>query len=456
MNASWVLLLSLGLLIGGQMPGPASIEQAVKQLGDEDFQTRERATEYLINTGAEAKAAVEAAAKSTDPEVVLRAKIILKRLASGIGPNTPPEIIALLDDFQAADRSRRSTIVYRLAQPAEFRAIWPLIAREPAGPDRIAMETTFRSRLTEQVSQNYRADKLREAEQLLLAGTDDPRSEAALVMFQQMTGTLPQTIDGLKKELAEKPTQPGWRRLALAYRATGDLPAAREAAEKLSDQGTSLWLAAEAGDWPAALRINRGLYEGGEPTVEQLAFTLLLSHYAHDEESLAAATAELQKRAAARPEDTWPVAEALLVAEQFDEGIELLEKSVPAAAFYLHWYRTQYDEAFALAGVQEGVTLDKAWFDALPDGNLVPTGLTIKRHYYANDIAGCLNYVGRRDEARQVVALLRQSAQSEPAGSSAWTALVAADLRLGMRVEALADAADALKPTRVRRLRPTR
>lgn len=47
---------------------PAAIEQAVNELGHEEFAIRERATECLIGAGEAAMAEVEAAAKSTDPE----------------------------------------------------------------------------------------------------------------------------------------------------------------------------------------------------------------------------------------------------------------------------------------------------------------------------------------------------------------------------------------------------
>ena len=453
MGADWCLAAGLCVLFLSQAAPdkpadagatPAEIEAAIKQLGDEDFQTRERATELLIKAGDAAQAAAELAAKSNDPEVALRAKIILKRLASGIRPDTPPHLVALIEEFGSVDRNRRSSLIYRLSQPDEFRIIWDQISKEPDASQRSSLESVFRGRLGTLVGERYRGNKFDDAEALLRAAPSHPYSEASLLTLQFASGRLPARIDEQMKEVSAKPSQAGHRRLALLHRAAGDLAKAREVAGKLDDKELALWLAAEAADWTAALRLNRAMYEGKEPTIEQLAFTLLLACYARDKESLAATKEELMKRVAARPEDSWPVAEALLSAEQLDDGIKILETSVPAAAFYLHWYRTHYDRAFALAGVKEGATIDKAWYDALPDGNVVNTSYSTPRPFYANDIAGCLHYVGRREDARKVRDLLRDALQNEPPSSRSWAALVSTDLRLGLRDLALEDAARGL------------
>ena len=224
------------------------------------------------------------------------------------------------------------------------------------------------------------------------------------------------------------------------HRAAGDLDQARAAAAKLESKDLALWLAIEAVDWPAALAANLDRYAGQEPTTEQLAFTLLLSHYAQDEKVFQAAKTQMIQAAVDRPADLWPAAEALLAAEQFDDAIELLKRGVPAAAFYLLWYRHDFEAAFALAGAEPGARFDAQWLSKLPDGNLVSTNLSIRRTDYAGDIASVLHYAGRKDEARQVLDVLRSAVQSEPGTSLAWHDLVEADLRIGLRERALEDA----------------
>lgn len=56
----------------------------IAALADEDFAARERATARLIEAGESARAAVEAAAASDDPEVAARARYILAKLRSPV------------------------------------------------------------------------------------------------------------------------------------------------------------------------------------------------------------------------------------------------------------------------------------------------------------------------------------------------------------------------------------
>ncbi len=161
MNPSWHLILSLSLAAAGQAQAdpPAAIEAAVKQLGDADYETRERATELLIRAGQAAKSATEAAARSNDPEVALRARLILKRLASGIDPEVSPAMAALIEEFNETEASRRFTLIQRLAQPDEFRTLWKVIAKVADAGQRRSQESSLRSRLVTMVSENHRAGK---------------------------------------------------------------------------------------------------------------------------------------------------------------------------------------------------------------------------------------------------------------------------------------------------------
>jgi tetratricopeptide (TPR) repeat protein len=450
---AYSLAFALSLAVWGQVAPPTEpagltreqIEAAIKQLGADDFQERERATQILVDAGELARAAAEVAAKSNDPEVALRAKIVLQRLDSGIRPGTPPELIALIEEFNNVDNSRKSSIIFRLATAAEFRAVAEQIASPRNTAQRPSLESTFYSRLTSIVGEKVRGQKLDEAEQILGGLPAHPRSDATLLTFLHHTGRLPKKIKELSAQVEARSTPAAQQRLVLLYRAAGDLPKAREAAGKVTDGDLPLWLACEAADWPAALKINCARYEGKEPTPPQLAFTLLLAYYAQDQAALAAAKAEFLKRVEAKPEELWDCAEALLAAGQLDEAIALAEKGVPAAAFYLHWYRTHFDKALALANAGDGATFDGAWYQALPDGNTVRTGLSIPRYYYARDVADCLHKVGRREEARQVRDLIASAAKGEEASHAIWTALVSADLRLGLRDLALEDTAKGLE-----------
>ena len=146
---------------GAQALASAAIEQAIKDLGHEEFAVRERATEYLIGAGETAIPAVQAAAKSTDPEVALRAKIVLKRVASGVPPGMPPELASLIEDFISGNETRKRNLISKLERPAEFQVLTGVVAKEKNAAQRQVLESMLRSRVASLASQHYRTSRHR-------------------------------------------------------------------------------------------------------------------------------------------------------------------------------------------------------------------------------------------------------------------------------------------------------
>ena len=84
----------------GADPSPEQIARWVEQLGDNDFATREKATELLWKAGSAAESALQQALKSTDLEVVRRARELLDRFKFGIYPDTPAEVVRLIERYR--------------------------------------------------------------------------------------------------------------------------------------------------------------------------------------------------------------------------------------------------------------------------------------------------------------------------------------------------------------------
>src|SRR5437016_3524618 len=116
----------------GETPAPREeIARAVEDLGAPTFEARQAATEVLWRAGQAAEAALGQAAKSTDPEVRTRATALLNKLRLGIRPDTPPEVLALIDQFryaQAADQRRQA--LKELQAKGHWQAVLTLIRGE--------------------------------------------------------------------------------------------------------------------------------------------------------------------------------------------------------------------------------------------------------------------------------------------------------------------------------------
>src|SRR5258705_13971394 len=81
-------------------PTKGQIARAIEQLGAPSFETRQAASDLLWKAGNSAAGALREAVKSTDPEVRTRAAALLAKLQLGLRPDTPPEVVALIDQFR--------------------------------------------------------------------------------------------------------------------------------------------------------------------------------------------------------------------------------------------------------------------------------------------------------------------------------------------------------------------
>src|SRR5687767_14941819 len=74
----------------------SQIAEAIRQLGDQDFDLRKQATRTLWAAGTAAEPALRRALEEGDPEVVRRARSILSNLAYGITPDMSADVIELM------------------------------------------------------------------------------------------------------------------------------------------------------------------------------------------------------------------------------------------------------------------------------------------------------------------------------------------------------------------------
>jgi len=98
----------------GPHPDPTladKIKQLIKDLGSEDWETREKASEELIKIGEPAIEPLVAVTKEgADPEVVWRAQIILKELGYTTDETIAEKVQAILDGIKENDWTVKETI----------------------------------------------------------------------------------------------------------------------------------------------------------------------------------------------------------------------------------------------------------------------------------------------------------------------------------------------------------
>src|SRR5438067_3406856 len=136
---SVVLLLACGAarVVDAAPPTADDMARAIADLGADDFSRREAASDLLWRAGKAAQPLLRQATQSTDPEIRSRTRAILKNLRWGVSPDTPGEILSLIDNFQAAQGGYdRREIVRKLAAQKAWRLIFELLRTLPNAEDR--------------------------------------------------------------------------------------------------------------------------------------------------------------------------------------------------------------------------------------------------------------------------------------------------------------------------------
>jgi tetratricopeptide (TPR) repeat protein len=331
-------LLAFGIfgLAWADPPAAPSKEQVarwVKQLGDDNFTTRENAARQLWEAGKLAEESLHAALKSDDPEVVRRARAILDKFKWGLYPDTPKPIVERIHRYQSGNREERIKVVQELFDLGSTGcAALVKIARADEDPD-------SRRDLFGQI--NVKAAGLLPA----LAsegdfGTLDELIELTVTTEQEgfvqnyaaywlMRDKLDEKIAQLKAHSDLAGPLRG-QLLAQLYRARGDLPAAKEAATQAQRLDLVEAVLAEMGDWKALATLST--VEAGTG-IEALGFRAAYHRLAGEQDKFEKDVAALLKLAEEPPgeDKVWLVAKALLLNGRPQDAIGLLVKHKKAA-----------------------------------------------------------------------------------------------------------------------------
>ena len=135
---AWTAALAWGQT--ASPPDAAAIAQAAAKLGDSSYAVRQQATEDLWRAGSAAEEELHRALKSRDPEVRTRAAAVLHRLRLGIGPQTPPEALVLIDQFLYSNSPQdRQRALAELHSKVDLRLLFNLQWRR-GHPCQVAVE----------------------------------------------------------------------------------------------------------------------------------------------------------------------------------------------------------------------------------------------------------------------------------------------------------------------------
>lgn len=441
---TWVIAFACPLGATGDDTAPAddqftpeAIAQAISNLGHPRFVVREQASAFLWSAGEAAEADLEEALGSNDAEVVRRAEALLAKFHWGIYPDTPPEIVEIIEQFRDGNSYIRQESAKSLMQHGRigYRTFIKLLPHVENERDRLILASVLVNEARRQVPDLIARGSMDAVEDLLqislLSDSNDGAKDFAA--FRHLAGTVEPAIaqytGDFQAARGEEKRRLG-RVLVHLYRTQGDWGAARQTAESIGDEDLVDALLWEQGNWDALSKrvADRPATDSGN----ELGLAAAYHRLAGRNEELDATVERIQSQLNLSLEYRETVrmhAEALLLNYRPTIALNALRehRSNLAMLFDLYCAQLRYEEAFGLVDLIRGD-------DTVEEDERVE--LTLHR-------ARMLGQLGETDAARQLFTGLIDDVNRNNDWDLAGD-LIQTEARLGMKDLALAHAAEVL------------
>jgi hypothetical protein len=426
-------LLVAGLAVGAwQAPTDEEIAKAIRQLGDDDFATREKASQFLWLAGKAAEPQLKQALNNPDAEIKSRAKKLLDKLRFGVSPDTPKDIADLITRYRAADSNGKLALVQELLKKGlpGYQAVLRFAEGEENLADRQAVQQHLERESRLAAAALIAEGNAATAEELLEKTAAAGIASAAqnFAVYTLLRGRVDEKIAKYQPLVGEKGSANAAQVLAHLCRAKEDLAAARKAAEKSFKPDLIETVPFEIGDWQELIR--QATPSGNPPTQIRLLSSLAAhQRLAGNADGFAKSLAAIKKFAEdGQPQSAraWTAAQVHFMNDRPQDAFALLAKAeARPVLFELLASQLKYREAFELA--------DKALKEAGAD----------KRDMGIHK-ASTLALLGETDQARKLFAELAGDLNNLQ-DFNPIARLIAAEQRGGLKDEALEHIAGVLK-----------
>ncbi|QDU28753.1 hypothetical protein ETAA8_38580 [Anatilimnocola aggregata] len=428
------------IIARAQQPNDAfpSVAAAIRALGADEFQTRELASRYLWYAGAAAQKDLELAIKHDDPEVRLRASLVLRKVRLGITPDTPAETQQLINRFYDGDRNGRQQVISELRQKGSYTTLFALLQGETDAASRQLFFSTMQADMQRLAPQMVASSDWSLLEQWLDLGKATEAGQVHFITYALLRGKLNEEIKRVEDELEKRRDDSALvNRLALMYRAGGNDKKALEVIQRgPSDAKLVVAMYREQMQWDQA-RASISPLPNKVPrdTMADSALQAALARLSGKATDSLEATQAFSKLV--KTEDVWFGAKTLLLNERPQLALDLLKDGLQPMAFDLLSQLQQHQEALDLAGIKDDTSFNQAWLNGLTGQQPVRTSRSVDRFTYAVSIAAQLRMLGKKQQYDDLRALLESTATLDDQRGQYWHQLARLERQPGRQQELL-------------------
>ncbi len=441
-------------------PAAARIEQAIRDLGANEFAVRTQATEFLWRIGQPAQSALEAAAKSEDSEVSFRARSILEKFKYGIYPDTPVDVVRLINQYRLGDKNIKHAALRQLQSRGDTRTLLVLLKVEPDEELRRQLQRQFFANPTEIVWQLLLDGDRAQAEEVLVVAATGFEGMRHYAAYLFLAGGIDEKVAQLRDLKAAEENSTHKTLLVHLLRAKGDLRGALALADEMGDEMLTRGLAFELGDWRRLMELLPDDVIGREPKetedpfaqsmasdIELLGFAAAYFRLAGNSEAYDKAVAAIQQFAAADKSTVRrhasECAAALILNDRPEEGIEQMARARPTDGFRLLVAQLRYREALKLAGIENPQGPYDKWFQSVAQEVKDNPKESEARFQLAVHVASLLARNGESEPAVESFAALANAVKVDE-DARRLIEIVEAERRAGLKTQAIEHASVAL------------
>lgn len=216
----------------------------VKELSDELFRVREKATRKLWEIGDKALPELQEAAQGKDPEAAYRARELIRKIELHLTPETDPEVMKLVERYAKSSTDEKQDLLAQMQRKRAWRQILKLFASESNAELRRRVESSVVDVAVIAARESLLQGDPDGAREYLEMAPANPAGLLALADFHRSQGTLEAELKRAKTLKGRNGDE--WQ-LAL-YRASGNIDAARDAATAAGESRISAAMSVLLGD----------------------------------------------------------------------------------------------------------------------------------------------------------------------------------------------------------------
>ena len=338
------------------------IEQAVKDLGHDQFKQRKLAFESLWKIGADAVPALEGI-DTRDPEVRVQVEELLGKIRSGIRPGMPEDLVKTIKSFETAREWDQPRVLKEILKNKTFglHAVRALLLNIEDPEQALRVADQLAPDIRQLVQESIAVGDWEAAERSLAVFRSTRSGDCFrdLAAYAKSRHTLKEEISRSEKIGLEDPANAYL--LAWLYRAEGNMDKAISAARR-SVRGVGLYteLMREDGRWQDLA--DRTLKDIDSSDIEDLSFCAFYNRLAGQKDTYTAVIQNIIDFADRHPDQVWYAGEALLLNDELEHAVKVFEKHKNPTAAILAQQISRYDIVLKLA--DEAAKLQQGLGDA--------------------------------------------------------------------------------------------